>query len=77
VIVKVLEKKDASAAAAAEAPAGKDTQLAQAQPPATKEAVKTELLNERRNRFYASYMTKARERMKVNINHEVIAQLVA
>jgi peptidyl-prolyl cis-trans isomerase D len=77
VIVKVLEKKDASAAAAAEAPAVKDTQLAKAQPPATKEAVKTELLNERRNRFYASYMTKARERMKVNINHEVIAQLVA
>ena len=34
-------------------------------------------LNERRNRFYASYMTKARERMKVNINRELIAQLVA
>jgi peptidyl-prolyl cis-trans isomerase D len=73
-IVKVLEKRDASVAAAAGADpaAGKD-----AQPPATKDSVRTELLNERRNRFYASYMTKARERMKVNINRDVIAQLVA
>jgi hypothetical protein len=39
--------------------------------------VKTEILNERRSRFYASYMNKARERMKVNINRELIAQLVA
>lgn len=68
VIVKVLEKKDASA----EAPTGKP-----AQPAPTKDSVKIELMNERRNRFYASYMTKARERMKVNINREVIAQLVA
>ncbi|MDQ3213994.1 MAG: peptidyl-prolyl cis-trans isomerase [Acidobacteriota bacterium] len=76
VIVKVLEKRDAPAPAVAATgadPAGaKD-----AQPPATKDSVKTELLNERRNRFYASYMTKARERMKVNINRDVIAQLVA
>jgi hypothetical protein len=42
-----------------------------------KATVKTELLNDRRNRFYASYMNKARERMKVNINRELIAQLVA
>ncbi|HTG99703.1 MAG TPA: peptidyl-prolyl cis-trans isomerase [Vicinamibacterales bacterium] len=61
VIVKVLERQD---------------------PPATdvatgKTTLKTELVNERRNRFYASYMTKARERMKVNINRELIAQLVA
>jgi peptidyl-prolyl cis-trans isomerase D len=68
VIVKVLEKKDASA----EAPADKT-----AQPAPTKDSVKTELMTERRNRFYASYMTKARERMKVNINKDVIAQLVA
>jgi parvulin-like peptidyl-prolyl isomerase len=42
-----------------------------------KATLKTELLGERRNRFYASYMTKARERMKVNVNRELIAQLVA
>ncbi len=67
-IVKVLEKKDAETAAAASA---------NGQPPPTKEALRSELLNERRNRFYASYMTKARERMKMNINRDVIAQLVA
>jgi peptidyl-prolyl cis-trans isomerase D len=72
VIVKVLEKADANtkpAVAAKDAPA--------AQPPATMDSVRTDLLTERRNRFYASYMSKARERMKVNINREVIAQLVA
>ena len=61
VIVKMLERQD---------------------PPATdlatgKSTLKTELVNERRSRFYASYMAKARERMKVNINRELIAQIVA
>jgi peptidyl-prolyl cis-trans isomerase D len=61
VIVKVLERQDP---APSDIVSGKTT-------------LKTELLNERRNRFYASYMNKARERMKVNINRELIAQLVA
>jgi peptidyl-prolyl cis-trans isomerase D len=61
VIVKVLEKKEPTAE---EIAAGKD-------------ALKTELLNERRNRFYATYMTKARERMRVTVNRERIAQLIA
>jgi peptidyl-prolyl cis-trans isomerase D len=61
VIVKVLERQDPVPADVA---SGKST-------------VKTELLNESRQRFYASYMTKARERMKVNVNRELIAQLVA
>jgi hypothetical protein len=60
-IVKVLERQD---------PAPSDATSAKA-------TLKTELLGERRNRFYASYMTKARERMKVNVNRELIAQLVA
>ena len=72
VIVKVLEKTDAAAKPAATA---KDAPPAQPAP--TMDSVKTDLLTERRNRFYASYMSKARERMKVNINREVIAQLVA
>jgi peptidyl-prolyl cis-trans isomerase D len=72
VIVKVLEKTDANTKPAV---AAKDA--APAQPPATMDSVRTDLLTERRNRFYASYMSKARERMKVNINREVIAQLVA
>jgi peptidyl-prolyl cis-trans isomerase D len=61
VIVKVLERQD---------PAPSDLASGKA-------ALKTEILNERRNRFYASYMNKARERMKVNVNRELIAQLVA
>jgi peptidyl-prolyl cis-trans isomerase D len=61
VIVKMLERQDPPAADVA---TGKVT-------------LKTELVNERRNRFYASYMAKARERMKVNINRELIAQIVA
>jgi hypothetical protein len=61
VIVKMLERQD---------PAPSDAATA-------KTSLKTEMVNERRNRFYASYMTKARERMKVNVNRELIAQLVA
>jgi peptidyl-prolyl cis-trans isomerase D len=61
VIVKVLERQD---------PPASDVATGKA-------SLKTELVNERRNRFYASYMNKARERMKVNVNRELIAQLVA
>jgi peptidyl-prolyl cis-trans isomerase D len=61
VIVKALERQDPVPGDVA---SGKST-------------IKTELLNENRQRFYASYMTKARERMKVNVNRELIAQLVA
>ena len=61
VIVKVLERQDP---APADLASGKAT-------------LKTELLNETRNRFYASNMNKARDRMKVNVNRELIAQLVA
>ena len=60
VVVKVVEKKEVTPA---ELTAGK-------------ESLKTELLNERRNRFYAAYMTKAREGMKVDVNRELIAQLM-
>jgi peptidyl-prolyl cis-trans isomerase D len=60
VVVRVVEKKEVTPA---ELTAGK-------------ESLKTELLNERRNRFYAAYMTKAREGMKVNVNRELIAQLM-
>ena len=34
-------------------------------------------MNERRGRFYASYMAKARERMTVTINNQLLAQLTA
>jgi parvulin-like peptidyl-prolyl isomerase len=59
-IVKVLERKDVTPE---ELKTGKQT-------------VRDELLNERRNRFYAAYMTKARERMKIDINRETLAQVL-
>jgi peptidyl-prolyl cis-trans isomerase D len=61
VIVKVLEH-----------PAVSDTALAQG-----RESLREELLNERRNQFFSAYMTKARQRMQININQQAIAQLLA
>ena len=56
-IVKVLERKDPTADEIA----------------AGRAATKDELLNERRGRFFAAYMTKAREKMTVRINRQVTA----
>ena len=61
VVVKVLEKKETTPAELA----------------AAKDALKTELLNDRKNRFYAAYMAKARQRMNIRINRETISQVVA
>jgi peptidyl-prolyl cis-trans isomerase D len=41
-----------------------------------REAVKAELLNQQRQRFFESYMTKARERMTIRSNPQVVAQVV-
>ena len=60
VIVKVLEKQSPTAD---ELKTGRD-------------AVKNELLNQQKQRFYGSYMTKARERMNIKSNPQVIAQVV-
>jgi peptidyl-prolyl cis-trans isomerase D len=60
VIVKVVEKKSPTAE---ELSAGRD-------------AVKNELLNQQKQRFYASYMAKARERMTIKSNPQVIAQVI-
>jgi peptidyl-prolyl cis-trans isomerase D len=59
-IVKVIERKDVVADEL-------DKQ---------KETLRIELLNERKNKFFAAYMTKARQRMKIDINRETIAQIV-
>jgi peptidyl-prolyl cis-trans isomerase SurA len=61
VIVKVLERSDA-----------KPEELAKGT-----QALRDELLNERRNRFYGAYMSKARERMKIEINSQVLSQVIA
>jgi peptidyl-prolyl cis-trans isomerase D len=60
VIVKVLERKTPSAD---ELKAGRD-------------AIRTELINQQKQRFYAAYMSKARERMSITSNPQVIAQVV-
>ena len=59
-IVKVLERQD----------------VAPDQLTKEKDTLRTELLNDRKQKFFAAYMTKARQRMKININRETIAQIV-
>jgi peptidyl-prolyl cis-trans isomerase D len=59
VVVKVLERKDVTPA---EVTAGK-------------QQVHDEMVNERRNRFFSSYMTKAREKMRINTNAATLAQM--
>ena len=60
VIVKMLEKKSPTAE---ELKTGRD-------------AVRSELVNQQKQRFYGSYMTKARERMTIKSNPQVIAQVI-
>ena len=59
-IVKVLERKEIAA----------DDMAKQ------KDALRTELLNDRKQKFFAAYMAKARQRMKIQINRETIAQII-
>lgn len=59
-IVKVLDRQDVS-----------PEQLAK-----DKDTLRTELLNDRKQKFFAAYMTKARQKMKININRETIAQII-
>jgi peptidyl-prolyl cis-trans isomerase D len=60
VIVKVLEKQSPTAE---EITKGRDT-------------VKTQLLNQQKQRFFGAYMTKARERMTIRSNPAVLAQVI-
>jgi peptidyl-prolyl cis-trans isomerase D len=41
-----------------------------------KETFRAELVNERRGRFFASYMTKAKERLKIEVKPDVIRRLM-
>jgi peptidyl-prolyl cis-trans isomerase D len=61
VVVKVLERQDP-----------KPEEVAKG-----RQQMKDELMNERRGRSFAAYMTKARERMNVRINNQLLAQLTA
>jgi peptidyl-prolyl cis-trans isomerase D len=42
-----------------------------------KEAFREQLLNERRGRFFAAYMAKAKERMDIEINQDVVTRMLA
>jgi parvulin-like peptidyl-prolyl isomerase len=42
-----------------------------------KEAFREQLLTERRNRFFTSYMTNAKERMQIQINNDVVRRMLA
>jgi len=61
VVVKVVERKDVTPA---ELTTGKKD-------------VRDQMLNERKNRFYGSYMTKAREKMRINRNEATVAQVTS
>jgi parvulin-like peptidyl-prolyl isomerase len=61
VVVKVVERKDVSAD---EITKGRGD-------------LRQQLVSERRNRFYSTYMTKAREKMRINRNEATIAQVIA
>jgi peptidyl-prolyl cis-trans isomerase D len=61
VIVKVLERQDV-----------KPEELKTG-----RQQLRDEMLSERRNRFFSSYMNKAREKMQININNATVAQVVA
>lgn len=60
-IVKVLERKDVDQAEFAK----------------QRDTLRNELLNDRKQKFFSAYMAKARQRMKININRETIAQITA
>ncbi|MDA1184509.1 MAG: peptidyl-prolyl cis-trans isomerase [Acidobacteria bacterium] len=42
-----------------------------------KDAFRMQLLGERRNRFFAAYIAKAKERMRIELNQDVIARVLA
>ncbi len=61
VVARVLEKKEVTPA---EVTAGRAE-------------MRTEVMNERRGRFFASYMTKAKQRMNIRINPETLRRVIA
>jgi peptidyl-prolyl cis-trans isomerase D len=61
IIARVAEKKDVTPAEVA----------------GGRTAMRAELLNERRGRFFASYMTKAKQRMNIRINPDTLRRVTA
>jgi parvulin-like peptidyl-prolyl isomerase len=61
VVVKVVDRKDVTEAEIA----------------AGREALRQEMLSDRRNRFFTAYMTKAKAKMKIEINRTALQQATA
>ena len=59
-IVKLVERQDV-----------KPAELA-----ASRESVKKDLIEERRNQFFTAYMVKARQKLKIEMNRDVLAQAI-
>jgi len=59
-IVKVLEKQEAT----------------EAELEHSKDSFRQEILNDRRGRFFASYMTKAKAKMKIDVNRQALQRIV-
>jgi peptidyl-prolyl cis-trans isomerase D len=61
VIARVVERDDAT-----------PQEIAQG-----REQLREQLISERRNRFFSAYMSKAKEKMRIEINREVLRQILA
>ena len=44
---------------------------------AAKDRFRSELLADRRNRFFAAYMTKAKQRMKIDVNRDTLQRTIS
>jgi peptidyl-prolyl cis-trans isomerase D len=60
-IVKVLEKQEVT-----------DTEIA-----ANKDRFRAELLTDIRNRFYGAYLAKAKQKMRIEVNREVLQKMIS
>ncbi len=60
-IVKVLDKQEVT-----------DAEIA-----ANKDRFREELLTDRRNRFYGSYLAKVKQKMKIEVNREVLQKMIS
>ncbi|MFN8066652.1 MAG: peptidyl-prolyl cis-trans isomerase [Vicinamibacterales bacterium] len=43
---------------------------------ANKDTFRTEILDDRRNRFFSAYMVKAKQKMKIDVNREALARVI-
>ena len=60
VVIKVVEKQEATAADLA----------------SNKETFRAELLSDRRNRLFSSYMVKAKQKMRIDVNREAMQRVI-